>query len=77
MNRTMLLTDLDQAKARVVVGEQDIALQKDLIGELILEGLVTRAKGESEFLRALELTQALYVTHRDFLEKELATTKAA
>jgi hypothetical protein len=77
MNRAMLLNDLSQAKERVAVGRLDIALQKDLIGELILEGLVDKARSADNFLHTLEVAQALNVTQLDFLEKELAIVNAA
>jgi hypothetical protein len=32
INRAVLINDLSQTKERVVIGELDIALQKDLIG---------------------------------------------
>jgi hypothetical protein len=76
MDRATILKDLGQAKARVVVGEQDIALQKQFIGDLIREGHAARARGADEFLHALEIAQALGVTHRDYLEKELSTRNA-
>jgi hypothetical protein len=77
VNRVVLLNDLGQARERVVVGELDIALQKDLIGELALEGLVVKAKAADEVLHTLEVAQALNVTQLDVLEKELAIVSAA
>jgi hypothetical protein len=77
MNRAVSLNDLSQAKERVVIGELDIALQKDLIGELILEGLVDKAKAADDILHTLEDAQALNVTQLESLEKEVAGVNAA
>jgi hypothetical protein len=77
MNRAELVNDLSQAKERVVIGELDIALQKDLIGELILEGLVDKARSADTFLHTLEVAQALNVKQLKFLETELKITNAA
>lgn len=77
MDRAVSLNDLSQAKERVVIGELDIALQKDLIGELILEGLVDKAKAADDILHTLEDAQALNVTQLESLEKEVAGVNAA
>jgi len=77
MNRAVFSNDLSQAKERVVIGELDIALQKDLIGELILEGLVNKAKAADDILHTLEDAQALNVTQLESLEKEVAGVNAA
>ena len=77
MNRAVSLNDLSQAKERVVIGELDIALQKDLICELILEGLVDKAKAADDILHTLEDAQALNVTQLESLEKEVAGVNAA
>jgi hypothetical protein len=74
MDRAMLLENLGQARARVIGVERDIACQKQLIGELIRGGQGDRATGACEFLHALEIAQALCVTHHDYLEKELANS---
>jgi len=77
MNHAVPSNDLRRANERVVVGELDIALQKDLIGELVLEGLVAKAKAADEVLHTLEVAQALNVTQLESLEKDVAVVNAA
>ena len=68
--RALLLERLEVARAHVVTGDRSIAQQKWLIDKLIrAERPTTTAY---EILRAIERTQAMYLEHRDRLERELA-----
>ena len=68
--RALLLERLEVVKAHVATGEQSIAQQKWLIDKLVrAERPTTTAY---EILRAIERTQAMYLEHRDRLERELA-----
>ena len=70
--RALLLERLELARSHVVTGERSIAQQKWLIDKLIRAERPTTTA--NEILRAIERTQAMYLEHRDRLERELATT---
>jgi hypothetical protein len=69
--RALLLEHLELVRDQVADGKQHIAEQKQLIGELKGDGRAIM--GAIEFLSALEITQALRVTHCDRLEQALET----
>ena len=71
MDRATLWAQLEQARARVIEGEQRIASQKNLIHHLNRDG--PSGLNAEQYLRFLEGLQAMQVAHRDRLEKGLVT----
>lgn len=72
--RAILREYLELLRDYVAAGEEHIAEQKELISRLRPDSRATI--GARDFLRDLEQIQAMRVTHRDRLERELATAAA-
>jgi len=74
MERATLLEHLEQAKALVADDALRIARQKALIRHLNRNG--PSGLDAEKYLHFLEGVQALHVTNRDRLKRELATAKS-
>ena len=74
MERATLLEHLEQAKALVAEDALRIARQKALIRHLNRNG--PSGLDAEKYLHFLEGVQALHVTNRDRLKRELATAKS-
>ena len=74
MERATLLERLEQAKALVADDALRIARQKALIRHLNRNG--PSGLDAEKYLHFLEGVQALHVTNRDRLKRELATAKS-
>jgi len=74
MERATLLEHLEQAKALVAEDALRIARQKALIRHLNRNG--PSGLDAEKYLHFLEGVQALHVTNRDRLKRELTTAKS-